>query len=270
MTVGPDATQIDLSGIEISDLAELKQKLAYLPNVTKVDMCNCGPTDEQMEEIVTAFPQVKFVWMIRVGGWEMRTDVKAFSKGNRKTFEGGSFVKGRTDLTNEDIQPLKYCTDLIALDLGHSKKITDISIIRNMPKLRFLIVAMEGITDLSDVAYCPELEYLETFQNYIGDLSPLLSLKKLTHLNCSTNITSEKDQREAATAANLEVLKQMTQLQRLWCIRCGFTTEQIAQLQAALPSCVINTKGSHSTTNGWRENDLYKEMQHLFNLDVLD
>ncbi len=259
-------TEADISGKQVGDLELLKQKLTLLPSLTKLVMCNCGPTNEQMETLIAAYPNVKFVWMIRVGAWEMRTDVKAFSKGNRRTFDGGKFVGGKTNFTSEDLEPLKYCTDLIALDVGHGSRITDLSILRYLPKLRFLIVAMNKITSIEDLKYCPDLEYLEIFQNFISDWSPLLSLPKLTHLNCSTNYG--RDENGEKHYPDYTVLKQMTQLERVWIIHSNLTKEQLADLRAALPNAVINTLGGHSTDNGWRNNDLYREMQGLFSLPI--
>jgi len=266
VSVASDAAEADISGKTVDDIATLQQKLAYLPNLTKLVMCNCGPSNEEMDKLIAAYPNIKFVWIIKVGGWEIRTDIKAFSKGNRKTFEGGEFVGGKTNFTDADIQPLKYCTDLIALDLGHGSRITDLSVLQYMPKLRFLIVAMNKITNIEDLKYCPDLEYLEIFQNFISDWSPLLSLTKLTHLNCSTNYS--KGENGEKNYPDYTILKQMKQLQRIWIIRCNLGEEQMADLQAALPNAVINNIGGHSTDNGWRANDLYKEMQGLFNLPI--
>ena len=125
---------------------------------------------------------------------------------------------------------------------------------------------MNRITSIEDLKYCPDLEYVEIFQNFIGDWSPLASLKKLTHLNCSTNYS--KGENGEKNYPDYTLLKQMKQLQRIWIIRCNLGEEQIADLQAALPNAVINNIGGHSTDNGWRDNDLYKEMQGLFNLPI--
>jgi Leucine-rich repeat (LRR) protein len=266
VTVDSLATEADISDIPIESVEAVSQKLALLPNLTELVMCNCGLTNEQMEQLLAAHPTVKFVWLIQVGGWELRTDAKAFSKGNRKTFDGGEFIGGKTNFTSEDLEPLKYCTDLIALDLGHGSRITDLSILQYLPKLRFLILAMNRITDISPLTNCPDLEYLEIFQNYISDWSPLLSLKKLTHLNCSTNYGKDAD--GGKTYPDYTVLKQMTQLERIWIIRSGLGASELADLRAALPNAVINNVGSHSTSNGWRDNDLYVEMQGLFNLPL--
>lgn len=269
VSVDSAATEADISDIAVDSVESVSQKVALLPNLTKLVMCNCGLSNEQMETLIAAHPNVKFVWLIKVGGWEMRTDVKAFSKGNRKTFDGGAYVgKGKTNFTSEDIAPLKYCTDLIALDLGHGSRITDLSVLQYLPKLRFLIVAMNQITSIEDLKYCPDLEYLEIFQNFIGDWSPLLSLTKLTHLNCSTNYGKDADGKR--TFPDYTILKQMPQLQRIWIIRSGLDETQLADLRAALPNAVINNVGTHSTSDGWRDNDLYREMQGLFNLPISD
>jgi hypothetical protein len=265
VTVSSGSEEADISGIPVADLTALKQKLTLLPDIKQLVMCNCGPSNEEMAALAAEVPGVKFVWMIRVGGWEMRTDVKAFSKGNRTTFDGGKFIGGKTGFSSEDLEPLKYCTDLIALDVGHGH-ITDLSILQYLPKLRFLIVALNDITSIEDLKYCPELEYLETFQNFIADWTPLLSLPKLTHLNCSTNYGKTED--GARQYPDYTVLKQMTQLQRLWVIHDNLSKAQMEDLRAALPNAVINNFGTHSTSNDWRDNALYREMQALFNLPI--
>ena len=72
-----------------------------------------------METLQSNYPEKKFVWMIRIKNWEIRTDIKAFSTGNIEEFDGGYFLGGGRNLHDEDTAALKYCTDLIALDLGH-------------------------------------------------------------------------------------------------------------------------------------------------------
>ena len=266
--VSSDQAEINLSKKKLSGPDIILRAVRHLPKLEKMDLCNTGLSDEQMETLVNAYPGVKFVWMIRVGGWEMRTDVKAFSKGNRHSFEGGRYLGGKTNFDDATIQPLRFCTDLVALDLGHGNRITDLSILQYLPKLRFLIVAMNNIQDLSWLKYCPELEYVETFQNDISDWTPFLSLPKLTHLNCSTNYG--KDASGNKVYPDYHILMQIPTLERLWILKCGLTNDQIDELQAALPNCVICTRGSDSTDNGWRNNPKYREMQDLFYLPYLD
>lgn len=259
-TLDSRETSLDLQNAEIADAADFAKKLSYLPDLTYADLSGSSLENGQMAALRERYPAVKFVWLIRVGNWEMRTDVRAFSAGNRKTFEGGRFLGGSSVLSSADLEPLRYCTDLIALDVGHMRRVTDISVVESLPKLRFLIIGMCGVTDITPIGTLTELEFLETFQNYIEDISPLLNLKKLRCLNCSTNLFTDT-----------EVLSQLTQLERLWIIHSRLSKEEIAALRETLPACRIQTTGEHSASNGWRtKNELYIEMQKLFNLPAQD
>ncbi len=270
VTIESTATEASLGSAKLPDapaMTELKEKLPLLPKLERLDMCGCGVDEADMMALQDAYTDVKFIFNIRIGNWIMRTDVKAFSKGNQHSFEGGEYLGPNMNLYDDDVAKLKYCTDLVALDIGHGFKLTNVEVVRSMPKLRFLIIAMQKIEDLTPVGTLTELEYLETFQNPISDLSPLLNCKKLTHLNCSTNVAKGDSGKEYPDP---EILKQMTQLKRLWCIRDSFSKETLAELASALPDCVINAAGTHSTSNNWRDNDLYVEMQGLFNNPILE
>lgn len=260
LPVSSTDTEIDLSNRTVEDYDTLAKAFSYLPNLTYADMCYCGVSNEDMAALRDSYPAIKFVWMIRVANWEMRTDTKAFSTGNRKTFEGGRFLGGSSVVHTEDLEPLKYCTDMIALDIGHMRHVTDISIVEYLPKLQYLIIGMCGIKDITPIGKLSDLVFLETFQNYIYDITPFLNLKNLKYLNCSTNMFTD-----------IDVLSQLTQLDRLWIIHSRLSNAQIEDLKAALPNCSIMTHGEHSASNGWRTgNDAYVEMQRLFNLPAQD
>jgi hypothetical protein len=187
--------------------------------------------------------------------------------GNQKTFDGGRFLGGEIypSVTDASILPLKYCTDLIALDMGHAKRLTDVSCIAGLTKIRYLILGMTSITSLEPLAGMTELEFLECYQCYITDLSPLLNCKKLKYLNCSTTFIETID----------DVI-QMTQLKRLWIMRpLVWTKDDIAAIKAALPNTIIRSvmePSGHSTTGGWRtKNPAYLHMQRdLYQLPLQD
>ena len=64
-------------------------------------------------------------------------------------------------LTSADIEVLKYCTDLQALDLGH-QAITDISVIGDyLTQLRILILVDNKVNDLTPLSKLKHLHYLE-------------------------------------------------------------------------------------------------------------
>lgn len=67
VTVRWDDEEIDLRGIKIEDAgAEVSEALPALPRVRRVDMTDCGLTDEEMGALQEAFPDVTFVWTLRI------------------------------------------------------------------------------------------------------------------------------------------------------------------------------------------------------------
>lgn len=267
LTVQSDVSELDLSAYHVDDPVALTDLLLLLPKLTYLDMCRCGPSDEEMAVLRDALPNAKVVWMINVKYWEMRTDVTAFSMGNRyKTpFPDG---KGRylTDskfsykrISAADIAPLQYCTDLIALDMGHAINIKDISVLRYLTKIRYLVISLMDLTDISVLENLPELEYLEIYYNYIPDeqMPVLLKLKKLRFLSCGAN-----------DFTSIDVLKQLTDLERLWVNMIPFTDEQIAELESALPNTLLCIKRNQDPGRvGWlKDNRGYLEMRELFGM----
>ena len=268
LMVSSAETELIVKGYDAPDEDLLIENLANLPALKKLDLCACyassNKTNERMEKLMAAYPEVKFVWLVRVGNWELRTDIIAFSMGNQKKFEGGRFLGGGTySISNEQLQPVKYCTDLIALDIGHAKHITDVSCIAGLTKVRYLILGMTSITSLEALAGMTELEFLECYQCWITDLSPLLNCKQLKYLNCSTTFVETIDD-----------IVQMTQLKRLWMRQMqALKAADIRAIKAALPNTIICSQwGEHSTVGGWRtKNPAYLHMQRdLFKLVLQD
>ena len=257
--VTSQTTELDLNGYPLTSVEEIADKLKYLPNLTKADLCDCGLTNEQMEQLMTQFPSVKFVWMLKIGAWEVRTDITAFSKGNRKTFPNGmgEFTgEGKTNFSNDDIQVLKYLTDLVYLDLGHGNRISDVSVISQLKHLRVLILSMNKIEDISPLAQLKELECLEIYQNPIKDISPIAELPKLKYLNCSSTYIED-----------ITPLLKLQNLEMLWFIRVrDVGEEQRQQLSDALKNCKICFSANSSGDGGWTDNGLYVEYQIAFGL----
>ncbi len=257
--VTTQTTELNLNGYALTSPDEIADKLKYLPNLTKADLSNCGLSNEQMEQLIAKFPSIKFVWMIKIGAWEVRTDITAFSKGNRKTFPNGmgSFTgEGKTNFNNNDIQVLKYLTDLVYLDLGHGNRISDVTVISQLKHLRVLIVSMNKIEDISPLAQLKELECLEIYQNPIKDISPVAELPKLKYLNCSSTYIED-----------ITPLLGLQNLDMLWFIRVrNISEEQRQQLSDTLKNCNICFTADSSGDGGWTDNGLYAEYQIAFGL----
>lgn len=164
----------DISGHAVEDLDAFSAQLEKLPKLRKLDMCGCGLSNEQMEQLMAAHPDVKFVWYISFAKWKnIRTDILVFS----------SLSSFQQPYTEADYEPLfKYCTDLVALDLGHGS-IRDISGIANLKKLQCVILGHNKIEDISPLAALTELEYADLWTNPFDDISVLSQMPNLHDIN---------------------------------------------------------------------------------------
>ncbi len=251
--------EIDFSGKKIEDTLEIENSLPYLIKLKKVIMSDCGLSNEEMDSLNKRHDDVRFVWTVYFGtGYHLRTDDKTFIA---SLFFGGPET-GRNDLKDYNIGPIRYCTDLIAVDIGH-QHVSDCSIFAEMKDLKWLIISMSNITDLSPLANCKELYFLEMFLCQVRDLSPLLECKKLRHLNIC----------QCPTRESLDVLAQMTWLERCW-MSGGFTYDDrldhdYVYSDDFLPNTMKRLRGLDHTGDGWRNYPAYFEMRDVFGVYYL-
>lgn len=237
-----DSTVMDLNHIPVYDNGEEALKAALcMKKLEVLDMDFCGVPNEVMEQIRDALPEVKVIWRIWFGkSYSVRTDVEKILAS--KPSVGGT-------LRDEDVQVLKYCTDVKYIDLGHNEVITDISFAAYMPKLEVAIFAMNDIADISPLANCPELEYLEIQTNErLGDLSPLANCKKLAHLNTA----------RCRNICDISPLFGLTGLERFYLgSNNGVSAEQKEQFRSLMPDCLFNDiVFSDPTGDRWRVVDM--------------
>lgn len=232
-----------------SDVDELMRLLDRMHALEEIDMYESTLSQESMDRLFDRYPNVFFGWTFTMcnGRYKLRTDATAFS-----TMLG----KPRNVYTQEDFAPLRFCTRLEALDLGHNA-ITDLSFIGGLTQMKALILADNAITDLSPVASMKELQYVELFMNdELTDYSPLAGLP-LTDLN----VRCEADERHTL---NVEQFMGMTTLERFWASTGSLTEEEQERLQEALPDCKISITESHSTGNGWRTTERHEVVKRIF------
>ena len=103
---------IDLNEIKVG-FDQLCGGLEKLPFAKRVELCDSGLSNGQMERLMELFPDKKFVWRIYLGHWALRTDVTSFSTGHI------GFVM--TSIPNDEGQQLKYCRDLVAQPCARSE-----------------------------------------------------------------------------------------------------------------------------------------------------
>ena len=121
---------IDISHIDISDV-DIDMIISRLPNVKRLVMCDCGLDNDGYAALQDRHPDIKIVFEIVLDYWTIRTDVVAFS-----TFKT---TAEEFYMNNDDAYYLKYCNELVALDLGHNY-VSDLSFLEYMPDLKVLIL----------------------------------------------------------------------------------------------------------------------------------
>lgn len=225
-------------------------------------MCDCGLSNEQMAALRDSHPSIKFVWMLHIAKHSLRTDAIGFSTKNPSKYtspyatdEYNNLVRTTVRLKKGDLDQLRYCTDLEALDVGHNYLTNDdLSVLQYLPHLKILILADNCITDISALSQLKELMYVELFMNRIPDISPLVGLENLIDINvCYIHLTD--------TAP----LYQFKQAERLWFGLNGISSDEIRAISEALPNCVCNGTVRDSTGDGWREHPRYRWMRNFFN-----
>jgi Leucine-rich repeat (LRR) protein len=263
LSVRSDAAELDLRDYSVPDAAAFSERLRLLPALTYLDMCGCGPSDEEMAAMRARYPQVKFVWYTHVAGWILRTDIQGFSTGNRSRFPNGAGWYAADNfpyrtVSSESLANLKYCTDLIALDIGHCTRVKNIDFLATLPRLKYLDIALCDLTDISALASQPDLIYLQMMYNLVWDISPLKNCKELRFLNLSDN--------QIMDAAPLF---ELTKLERLWINCTGLSKEQVAALEQAMPDTIIKaspTNPEYAMSYWCKGNEGYITVQTLYGL----
>lgn len=239
------ATELNLDKVPVPSVEAMEACLARLPNLQRVSMCGCGLSEDEMGQLFDAHPNIKFIWWLQFGHYKLRTDATSFTTalgtGNRYGYNDKTFAC------------LRYCTDLMMLDLGHNH-IKSLENFRGLKKLRVLIMADNKLTDISPIADFKDLEFCELFLNDITDLTPLTGLEHLVDLNVFYNPLYD----------NYKVLKSMTWLQRLWIGGCRLSSKDVKALRQALPKTKINVEGRGSTGKGWRKHPHYDIIKQMY------
>ena len=235
--------ELDFTDIPMDSTAKIDAIAGLMPNLQKINMTRCGISNEDMDALCQKYPDIKFVWEVSIGQFiTLSTDATCFMP-----HKLGYTVR------DSDLENLKYCTDIICLDLGHMP-ISDCSFLACMPHMRYLILADTGISDISALEGLKELVFLELFMSKVKDYTPLLGCTALEDLNISY------------TQGDPTVIGQMTWLKRLWWTGGGITNEQLDALLAALPDTLVKRPSVSSTGGGWRQGDHYYAMRDLLGM----
>ena len=237
------AEELDLSNIPMEDTVALEEILPCFHNLKKVVMCECGIPSEEMDALDQKYEDIRFVWSVELAGMKFRTDAVYFTPN-----------KWGISCDDENIYDLRYCRDMVCVDIGHHIKVTNCDWVRYMPDLKYLILAETGISDLTPLENHKTLIYLELFLSKVKDYSPLTTCKALEDLNL------------CYTQGDPEPIGEMTWLKRLWWAGCwaGRT-----YLKDKLPDTYAEFLSLSSTGRGWREGQHYYDMRDFIGMEYM-
>lgn len=248
-------TEVDLSQTVVTDLAQVEARMEYLPQVEKVIFGVCGrdnpkwgnsksklaASDIENEDMAAYRDRVrekyKVVWTVRLGpSIALRTDKDNFMPNH---FGVGQFFDDYT-------VNLKYCEDMVCLDLGHMTMHT-IDFVTYMPKLKYLILAWTEVQYIEPIRTCKNLIWLELDNSCIRDYSPLVDCTALEDLNIGK------------TFCDITPILQMTWLKNLYMIfGNGGDAWKASQ---ALPDTHVVARGDATVGGGWRRLPNYYDMR---------
>lgn len=248
-TYASDTVEIDLTGLRTDSLEEIEAAAEYFPALEKLILCEAGPDDKVWfdNETMAAFrekkrPDYLVVWSVKINNLKVRTDDTYFMP-----------AKYGEVVTNFQVQNLKYCEEMICVDLGHMA-ISNISFVEHLPHLKYFIVIDAPFMYIDSISTCKELIYLEFFWTWINDFTPLLECTALQDLNL------------ARTNGDPMVLKEMTWLKNLWIDGKDLTDKEKVELEAALPNTNIVYCYGLMAGNGWRDLQNYFDMRDLLGM----
>ncbi len=242
--------EIDISKKKIKDKEAFSSLVGNFPKGTKLIMCDCNYTNEEMGELREKYSHIDFVWRIYMGKWNLRTDDEAFSVMIHEY--------DHKPMSSKEIEVLKYCTNMVALDLGH-QAITDLTVIGQMTELRVLILADNWIKDLTPLANLKKLEYLELFVNNISDLSPLAECTNLVDLNFGWNKVSD-----------FSCIYSLENIERLWLPNTPLPVAKRDEVIENFPNAKIIFSDVNSVSSGWRTHERYFSMRAMFTNNKYD
>lgn len=248
--ISTEDTLLDFTGIEMESTEPVESILPVMHRLEKVDMSDCGFSDEKMDALNKKYENVRFVWTLHID--EQHYDVRTDATGFIASFDFYGI------LTPESLHRFKYCRDMLCADFGHRITFQDMSALSEMPQLKYLLLADCWSQDITPVGTLENLIYFEMVLGLAKDLTPLLNCKNLLDLNvCFCYYTDPE--------TNLAVFKQMTQLERLWISYWMIPEGTEQELREALPNTeiVLVREKNDATAFGWRFHERYYEMRDL-------
>ena len=228
LTTSDTELVFDEVNIGNDDLDLIRDALNIMRDCKYVLLDSCGIDDSNMAALRSEYPDKEIVWRIFVNRYSMLTNEE--------------MIRMTSKLTDQDTEPLRYCTNVKYLDLSYNK-IADISFLSGYTELECAILTLTNISDLTPLVNCRNLTWLELFTcTNLEDISCLAQMNNLKYLNISmTKVTDISELSELP-------------LERFICVDSKIDKDDLGQFQEQHPQCLVKTTGS-AVGYAWRYND---------------
>ena len=247
--------RLEYDGAKIGNdgVAEIRDALSMMHACTYVLLDDCGIDNEVMAKLRDDFPDKKVVWRIFLDSgypFDFLTDEQVL----RLTY----------GLNDENIQVLKYCTDVVYLDIGHNEAITDFSVLGYMKNLQCLIASLASVTDLSPLVNCQNLIWVELIDCYVlTDISPLKDIPSIRYLSISESEVTD-----------ISATDSLPNLERFGAVKRQIPADVQKHFKELHPDCIaIFGWDDNPYGYGWRYNEdggffeYYLHMREVFHYD---
>lgn len=227
------------------DLAEVEKAMEYFPDAQTLFLGECGIDNEKLADFrERKRAEYKVVWSVQCGDELLvRTDATTFMPTREQVYY----------FFDEDTYNLRYCEDMICVDLGHMA-ITKIEWAAYMPHLKYLILAHTQVQNIDPISSCKELIFLELDYSPVKDFSPLVGCTALEDLNIGL------------TYADVTPIAKMTWLKSVWFVGRGGCVGILSQ---GLPNAQLYYAGDITVGGGWRNKQNYYDMRDLLGMSYM-
>ena len=194
-------------------LPALRQALPLLSGCRRLLLDDCGLTYAKLAELREEYPERGLCWRVRWGVDSALTDTDTIWSAS---------------VLDENCDVLKYCTEVVNLDIGENHLLSDFHFLAYMPKLQVVIVSHTEFDDCDFVTHCPDLEFLEIDHCKVSDVTALAQCGKLQHLSLENDLL----------LSDITALYGLTNLRRLRVSMVPLVPEeQKEELVRRLPDC---------------------------------
>ena len=236
---------------------DIRRALTILDNCSRFVLDNCNIDSEVLAGIRADFRDgPKVVWRVYFG-----------VDGRYNSLTDADTLRAVYNVTDDTCGPMKYCEDVVYMDIGHNEYLTDLSFVSYMPNIEVLIASGCAVKELVGFENCKKLTWLELVScGKLENIDSLAQCESLTYLNISYT--------KVSNYMPLDTLP----LKRFVCLSPKASTQEQNTFVTIHDGCRTAFYGYSNPWTPWRYddngktyNDYYKNVvRKAFNYDYLE